>query len=198
VAIAGSLAHTDVVRRFCACVCLVGVAACTVDSEDGATSLGSTTVPVMTTTTTVGTTTTSTTATSTTTSDSATTDASETSAESSPPETSETQSADDSSGTESGPDEQPVDGLYSACESAVECFGATVCVLVMGSLGYCSNNCTIPSDCGPPPAGTATQACVAASVGGADMMVCALDCSGGATCPGGMECLPLGATMVCV
>ena len=123
------------------------------------------------------------------------TDDSETSAESSPPETGETQSEDVSSGSATGPDEQPSDGLYSACESVVECVGETVCVLVMPNVGYCSHACMIPGDCGPPPGGTATQACLPDS---SDMMVCALDCSGGKTCPGGMECLPLGASMVCV
>lgn len=148
-------------------------------------------------TTTVGTSVSSTTSMSSTTDDTATTDESETSAESSPPETGETMSEDMSTGSATGPDEQPADGLYSACESALDCFGTTLCVLVQGTQGFCSNNCAIAGDCGPPPAGTAPQACVTAPIGGSDMMVCALDCAGGA-CPGGMECLPLGASMVCV
>jgi hypothetical protein len=171
-----------------------------VDSEEGATSLGGTTVPTVTTTATTATTTVGTTMTTTATtmpdSDSDTSDDSETSAGSSPSGTSE-DPTNDTSASATGPDEQPADGLYSECESTANCFGATVCVPVMPPLGFCSDNCAISGDCAPSPGGTAAQACVTASVGGADMMVCALDCSGGKTCPGGMACLPLGASMVC-
>ena len=172
--------------------------ACTVDGEDGATSLGGTTVPGTSVTTTVGTTVASTSVSSTSTSDDQTTSDDETSAGSGPEATTDPTAEDDTNASGTGPDEQPADGLYSACVDVTECFGATVCVLVMGNLGYCSTNCAIPSDCDPSPAGTATPACVVGSVNGTDMQVCALDCSGGKTCPGGMECLALGASMVCV
>jgi hypothetical protein len=173
--------------------------ACTVDSEDGATSLGGGTVPGTSVGTTVGSTMTATmtaTSVSTGTASADTGDDSESSGGGSSSAT--TTPSEDATGSDSGPDEQPADGPYSACVSAVECFGTTACVLVMGNLGFCTNNCTIPGDCGPSPAGTATPACVTAPVGGVDMQVCALDCSGGKTCPGGMECLALGASMVCV
>lgn len=174
---------------------LLAVGACTVDSEDGATSLGGGTVPGTTVGTTVGTTMTATSV-GTGAASGDTGDGSESSGSGSGSAT--TTPSDDATGNDSGPDEQPADGPYSACVSAVECFGTTACVLVMGNLGFCTNNCTIPGDCGPSPAGTATPACVTAPVGGTDMQVCALDCSGGKTCPGGMECLALGASMVCV
>lgn len=172
----------------------VAVVGCTVDSEDGATSLGGT-APGTSVTTTVGTTMTATSVSSTGTSVGTTDDDG---SETGPQDSTSDTPPDDSSGGATGPNEQPDDGLYSACEDTTDCFGTVACVLVMGSLGYCSNNCTIPGDCGVSPGGTAQPACVTASVLGTDMQVCALDCAGGMTCPGGMECLPLGASMVCV
>lgn len=177
---------------------LLGVGGCTVDSEDGATSLGGGSAPATTVGTTVGTTVTATsvgTSASSAESGTETADGTESTASSG---NATTAPSEDATGSDTGPNEQPADGLYSACVSAVECFGTTACVLVMGDLGFCTNACTIPGDCGPSPAGTATPACVTAPVGGVDMQVCALDCAGGKTCPGGMECLTLGASMVCV
>lgn len=177
---------------------LLGVGACTVDSEDGATSLGGGSAPATTVGTTVGTTMTATSVSTGATSAESETGTAEGSESAASSDTASTTPSEDATGNDTGPDEQPTDGLYSACVSAVECFGTTACVLVMGNLGFCTNTCTIPGDCGPSPAGTATPACVTAPVGGVDMQVCALDCSGGKTCPGGMECLALGASMVCV
>lgn len=106
----------------------------------------------------------------------------------------------DSDGGSSGApptDEQPEDGMYSECAGVGECIGLTTCVLV-GATGFCSNGgCADPvQDCVPNPgaASTAPPLCVD---NGAGLMVCALSCSMGQACPGGMDCLPLGATMVC-
>jgi hypothetical protein len=94
-------------------------------------------------------------------------------------------------------DEQPEDGMYSACMGPGDCIGLTTCVLV-GATGFCSNaNCANPvADCLPNPSltSTAPALCVAEATG---LMVCALSCADGQTCPGGMDCLPLGTTMVC-
>jgi hypothetical protein len=182
---------------FVACVV---ASACTVDSEDGATSLGGTTVPTATSapTTTFGTsaTMTSTTSASTTaTATEATSEPEDSTGDPSSP-TEDTSPSDDTSGG-SGPDEQPADGVYSACESVAQCFGATACVTI-GSEGYCSIACVGAGDCPASPGGTSVPACVPANISGVDMTVCALDCGGGKSCPGGMTCVALGASMVCV
>lgn len=93
-------------------------------------------------------------------------------------------------------DEQPDDGMYSACTGPADCIGLITCVAV-GATGFCSASCADPvQDCAVNPSATSTAPalCVADVTG---LMVCALSCADGQTCPGGMECLPLGATMVC-
>lgn len=94
-------------------------------------------------------------------------------------------------------DEQPEDGMYSECMGVGDCIGLVTCVLV-GATGFCSNaGCVDPvADCVPNPSATSTApaACVD---NGAGLQVCALSCAGGQTCPGGMMCVGLGATMVC-
>jgi hypothetical protein len=94
-------------------------------------------------------------------------------------------------------DEQPDDGMYSACAGVGECIGLTTCVLA-GATGFCSNaGCAdAVADCLPNPSATSTAspACVD---NGAGLQVCALSCAVGQTCPGGMDCVALGATMVC-
>lgn len=94
-------------------------------------------------------------------------------------------------------DEQPADGMYSECAGVGDCIGLTTCVLV-GATGFCSNaGCVDPvANCVPNPSATSTAppACVD---NGAGLQVCALSCATGQTCPGGMACMPLGATMVC-
>lgn len=94
-------------------------------------------------------------------------------------------------------DEQPEDGMYSACAGPAECIGLTTCVIV-GATGFCSNaNCADPvQDCIPNPSATSTAPALCVD-NGTGLMVCALSCAMGQTCPGGMECLPLGTTMVC-
>lgn len=184
---------------FAACVAL---GACTVEGEDGATSLGGTTVPstsATTATTTVGSATATSATTAMTSSDSGSEseESDDSIDDTSPPTSDDTSPSDDSSGGATGPDEQPADGVYSECETVVQCFGTTACVTI-ASEGFCSIACTIPSECPPSPGGTATPACVLANISGVDMTVCALDCGLGKTCPGGMSCAALGSSMVCV
>jgi hypothetical protein len=95
-------------------------------------------------------------------------------------------------------DEQPEDGMYSECTGVADCIGLNTCVLV-GATGFCSNaGCADPvADCLPNPSATATAPALCVD-NGAGLMVCALGCASGQTCPGGMACMPLGATMVCV
>lgn len=173
--------------------------ACTVDGTDGATSLGDPTYGT-TATTTVGTTATTTTPGSESDSGSSSgeEDAEASSAGSTAPDSEASSDAESAGSSDGGVDEQPADGMYSACVIGNECFGVQGCVTVMPQVGFCTNgNCTDASSCDASPGGTATPACVTATLNAVETQVCALDCSGGKTCPGGMECLPLGSSMVC-
>jgi hypothetical protein len=108
-----------------------------------------------------------------------------------------TTSPGDSGSTDGGPAgaPQPDDGMYSHCVTLGDCVGLTTCVLATDTDGFCSAACTdAVSDCDPAPGGTAMPACVAYAA----QPVCALDCSGGAQCPGGMSCQVVDANMVCV
>lgn len=177
----------------------MALVACTVDGPEGATSLGDPTYGT-TATTTVGTTamTTSQSSSGDSGSSSGEADAEASSAGSTEPDPQES-SGGESAGSSGGVDEQPANGVFAACESSIDCVGAQYCVSVMPNVGFCSKNCEDPTvDCPASPGGTATTACVAAMPIGAPAMVCALDCSGGKTCPGGMECAQLDAAMVCV
>ncbi len=116
-----------------------------------------------------------------------------------PPATSTASEAD------SGPepvDEQPQNGMYSECVSTDECIGLTACVLVPGSpVGFCSQtgclDATMQCEANPGATSSATPTCVDDGTN-TGVSVCALTCEAGATCPGGMSCLPLGVTSVCV
>jgi hypothetical protein len=94
-------------------------------------------------------------------------------------------------------DEQPDNGMYSECTGVGDCIGLTTCVLV-GATGFCSNaGCANPvADCDLNPGATSTAPAQCVD-NGAGLQVCALSCALGQTCPGGMACMPLGATMVC-
>lgn len=100
-----------------------------------------------------------------------------------------------------GVTEQPEEGMYSPCESALECFGLTFCRTVAGEeglVGFCTNTgCAGPSDCEAAPAGDATPGCFPADVNGEPGMVCALTCEGGATCPSPMICHDTANGSVC-
>ncbi len=178
--------------------CLLAIA-CTVDSEDGATfgNLPATSAP--TTTTTPGDSSTSAlqsdTGSSGVGSSSGVTMAG-TSVASTDTTGSEDTAAADTANTSGGG--QPADGMYSACETPAECFGLITCFVVQVGDGFCTNTgCPDATVCDASPGGTATPACVTVQIGGNPQQVCALDCSGGKTCPSPMECLTLVGQMLC-
>ncbi len=82
--------------------------------------------------------------------------------------------------------------LYSHCLVPDNCPGLDGCATVTmeGDVdpfdGYCTNFCTTDADCFANTGGTAVPQCNDAA-----QPFCELDCSGGKTCPGGMECVPL-------
>ena len=111
-----------------------------------------------------------------------------------------------SAATDTGPavPPQPADGMYSDCLTAAECVGLNTCITILDTEempfdGFCSNNaCTDPAtDCDPTPGGTTVPFCMMVMLNGNEDTACALDCSGGKTCPGGMMCWELGRTSVC-
>lgn len=172
--------------------------ACTVEGKDGATSFGET-LPNTTTPTTMTTTVASTMTGAAGSSDSGGETGSETAVGGStaPATSGDSSGAVDTAPTTGG--EQPEDGMYSACETAAQCFGLTNCLVVQVDDAFCTNTgCTDATvDCMPSPGGTATPACVMAQIEGNPQQVCALDCSGGRTCPSPMQCLTLVGQMIC-
>ena len=102
------------------------------------------------------------------------------------------------------PSEQPADGMYSDCLSAVECIGLTTCMTLLDGGGEVSDGfCTVgacmnaAASCDPTPGGTAVPFCFPIEQNGTADDICALDCSGGGTCPAGMECYELSAGSIC-
>jgi hypothetical protein len=87
-------------------------------------------------------------------------------------------------------------GVYGNCiaggEAACQAEGQTLCPtdnLDNPSLGVCAKRCDDVCDCwAAPGTGDAGVACVSL-VEGDPNKTCVLDCSGGETCPDGMECL---------
>jgi hypothetical protein len=171
------------------------LASCTVDSEDGQTGFGPTTNPTSFTTTTMTATTVDPTE--------STTDAVSTTTPADDDDGSTGGSDGDgettmAGGTTGGVDEQPDNGMYSHCTSVAQCVGLNICIVVAVDDGYCSTTpCADASVCVASPGGTAVAACVDVMVGMSMSTACALDCSAGKTCPGGMICSALGAAMVC-
>ncbi len=82
--------------------------------------------------------------------------------------------------------------LYSNCLDSANCPGLDGCATItnQGEVdpfdGYCTNLCTTDADCFANTGGTAVPQCNDEA-----NPYCELDCSGGKTCPGGMECLSL-------
>ncbi|HWB77080.1 MAG TPA: hypothetical protein VG755_19060 [Nannocystaceae bacterium] len=101
---------------------------------------------------------------------------------------------------------QPDEGMYSACTDPEECgVVPTLCITIQDAMmnplaGFCSetgcmNNGT---NCDASPGGTATPMCMPVTVNNMADQACALDCSGGKTCPPPMSCRALnGGLMVC-
>jgi hypothetical protein len=85
---------------------------------------------------------------------------------------------------------QPATGMYAHCYDMFfdNCTApSTICVNITGEMeGFCTaDGCNNPAlDCDAAPGGTAAPFCLAA--GGYSL--CALDCSGGASCATGMSC----------
>ncbi len=84
---------------------------------------------------------------------------------------------------------QPETSWWSHCTSSPECTDDLVCLLNgAGDDGVCTSLCSPAGDatsCGASPGVTATPACLNAG----SSSICALDCAGGRSCPGGMLCL---------
>lgn len=102
------------------------------------------------------------------------------------------------------PSEQPEDGMYSACDSVVDCIGLTACLTATDTGGqpieaFCTaGSCDSPlAQCDPTPGGTAVPICLPTEIGGAMDTLCALDCSAGQECPDGMDCRTLAAGSIC-
>lgn len=175
---------------------IVALAACTVDSEDGQVSFGPTTNPSSFT---ASMSATATDPSSSTTDDVSTTDSDDpstsgTDGEDSDGDTSAATTAEDTGGVI----EQPEDGMYSDCVDVTDCFSQNLCVVVQAGDGFCSiYPCTDAASCIASPGGTATPICAEVMVPTGMSTACALDCSGGKTCPGGMICAALGTAMVC-
>jgi hypothetical protein len=106
------------------------------------------------------------------------------------------------SGEESSSDDgnpgggQPADGMYSSCTMANNtCTMAPVTICVYTDTdGFCTaDGCANPAqDCDPAPGGTATPMCLSAP----PYSFCALDCSGGESCPTPMVCTGVTFDMV--
>lgn len=105
-------------------------------------------------------------------------------------------SSTESGGSSSDGGGAPPADLWELCQTDTDCSsGACIVVSINGEIhpGFCSNpDCSNANvDCSPPQVGTATPICI-------DVMdqvmgthsVCALDCSGGSTCPPGLVCVP--------
>lgn len=115
-----------------------------------------------------------------------------------------TGSTTESPTTDSGePDQQPDDGMYSACVSVVDCIGLTTCLTATDTSGspiepFCTaGSCNSPlAQCDPTPGGTAVPICLPVDLGGTMDTVCALDCSVG-ECPAGMQCRVLAEGSIC-
>lgn len=113
-----------------------------------------------------------------------------------------TPDTDNTSGA--GMSEQPEDGMYSACASAVDCIGLTTCLTATDTGGqpidpFCTaGSCKSPlAQCAPTPGGTAVPICLEVDLGGVMDSVCALDCSQGQACPMGMDCRTLEGASIC-
>lgn len=103
------------------------------------------------------------------------------------------------------PGTQPVDGLYSTCLVAEECDPIPALCITINDAdgnpmdGFCSQTGCLNAavDCVPTPGGTALPACMPITVNDVAESACALDCSGGATCPSPMTCYSLEFGMIC-
>lgn len=106
---------------------------------------------------------------------------------------------------EPDPGTQPAEGLYADCISDDQCGPSPGLCFTFTDMdgnttdGFCSRSeCTNAAvDCVPTPGATALPACVPRTVNDMPNSACALDCSGGATCPSGMTCQALDFGSIC-
>ena len=87
--------------------------------------------------------------------------------------------------------ERPTDPgeQYSECTESADCAPLPFCVHPPDESGFCSEACAPAGDaesCPDSPGGSATTRCV--DIGNPSANLCALDCNGSKTCPGGMRC----------
>lgn len=105
-------------------------------------------------------------------------------------------------GDDGGDTGQPGSGMWSSCHGGGSCDASLTCLGTDDmALGICTTECSPaanPAACGAVPGGTAVASCL--SVGG--QSICAIDCSGGLTCPAGMDCIAetddTGAIEICL
>jgi hypothetical protein len=78
---------------------------------------------------------------------------------------------------------------YSECTESADCGDLPFCVHPPDESGFCSEACAPagdPESCPDSPGGSATTRCV--DIGDPSANLCALDCNGNKSCPGGMRC----------
>jgi len=106
---------------------------------------------------------------------------------------------------DNGDSEQPANGMYSHCLTTAECVGLNTCIRILDEQGealdgFCTqDNCQDPvADCDPAPGGDVMPVCAEVPLNGMPATVCALSCTGGLTCPGGMICYEDDGVPYCV
>jgi hypothetical protein len=83
--------------------------------------------------------------------------------------------------------------VYSSCAGAATCgVSGYACASQTGkdpefNQAYCTNSCTMDSECSTIPECSAVSICVRPEGGTG---ICALECANGKQCPGNMMCLP--------
>jgi hypothetical protein len=87
-----------------------------------------------------------------------------------------------------GPPMDPPEPWYAPCDDTVTCEGGMCVNVVIDEVmvsSYCSSLCANPqTDCLVPGSVTADPVCIVA----APHVVCGLECTGGKSCPAGMDC----------
>ena len=91
--------------------------------------------------------------------------------------------------------DRPVDNTFGPCQNPTDCpTGVCLQFVQQGTMNFVGGHCSVTPcddpilDCGVPPTGEATPACMPVSLNGELTSVCALDCGGGASCPDGLNC----------
>ena len=80
--------------------------------------------------------------------------------------------------------------VYAECDTPADCSPLEYCVHPPDEPGFCSEPCDPVGDadsCEESPGGSARATCV--DIGDPNANLCALDCAGDRSCPGGMRCV---------